>query len=42
MTVFVANFRLGTGLQPKQDPLPVVKQITLAPEATCQVTETGS
>ena len=32
--VFVAIFKLGEGLKPKQDPLPVVKQITLEPEAT--------
>ena len=33
---------LGEGLKPKQEPRPVVKQITLAPAATCPVTETGS
>ncbi len=42
IAVLVANFKLGTGLQPKHDPRPVVKQITLAPEATWPVTETGS
>ena len=31
MFVFVAIFTLGTGLKPKQDPLPVVKQIILLP-----------
>ncbi len=40
--VLVANFKLGTGLHPKHEPLPVVKHITLAPDATCPVTETGS
>ena len=40
--VFVDNFKLGTGLHPKQDPLPVVKHITFAPDATWPVTDTGS
>ena len=42
MGVLVASFRLGAGLQPKQEPRPVVKQIMLAPPATWPVTETGS
>src|SRR5216683_3109807 len=40
--VFDAILREGVGLQPKTDPLPVVKQMTLAPLATCPVAETGS
>ena len=42
MAELVESFRLGTGLHPKQDPRPVVKQITFAPDATCPVTDTGS
>ena len=32
----------GTGLQPKQLPLPVVKTTTFAPPATIPVTDAGS
>ena len=42
MVELVASFKLGAGLQPKTEPRPVVKQTTLAPAATCPVTETGS
>jgi len=42
MVVFVASLTHGTGLLPKQDPLPVVKQIRLHPDETCPVTEQGS
>jgi len=40
--VFDAILILGVGLKPKQEPLPVVKHMTLLQEATCPVTETGS
>jgi len=32
----------GDRLTPQPEPLPVVKQTTFAPDATCPVTETGS
>src|SRR5918999_5853718 len=38
----VASLIDGTGLQPKTDPRPVVKQIMLQPPATSPVIETGS
>ena len=38
----VASLSDGAGLQPYTDPRPVVKHTTLAPPATCPVTETGS
>jgi len=38
----VASLRLGTSLKPNTEPLPLVKQTTFAPDATCPVTETGS
>src|SRR5438034_193118 len=39
---FVASLMDGTGLQPKTDPRPVVKQMMLHPPATRPVIETGS
>ena len=39
---FVANFIEGEGFAPKQEPLPVVNAIKLAPPAICSVAETGS
>lgn len=42
MGVLEASLRVGEGYDPKQDPLPVVKQIKFAPPAICPVTETGS
>ena len=40
--VLEAILREGVGLQPKTEPLPVVKQMMLAPLATWPVAETGS
>ena len=42
IAVLVASFRLGAGLQPKQEPSPVVKPIILAPLPPLPVTDTGS
>ena len=39
--VLVASLRDGAGLQPYAEPRPVVKQIRLAPPATCPVAEVG-
>ena len=38
----VASLIEGTGLQPKTEPRPVVKQMTLQPPATRPVIDTGS
>jgi hypothetical protein len=40
--VTVASLIEGTGLQPKTEPRPVVKQMTLQPPATRPVIDTGS
>src|SRR5262249_15961106 len=40
--LLVASLMDGTGLQPKTEPRPVVKQMTLQPPATRPVIETGS
>ena len=40
--MFVAILILGEGLNPKQAPLPVVKQMLFAHDATWPVTDTGS
>src|SRR5205085_10419120 len=40
--VLVASFSDGDGAQPYAEPRPVVKQIMLAPPATCPVADTGS
>ena len=40
--LFVASYSDGDGAQPYAEPRPVVKQIMLAPPATCPVAETGS
>src|SRR4030095_7894807 len=42
MRELVASLIDGTGLQPKTDPRPVVKQMTLQPPATRPLIETGS
>src|SRR5262249_26323909 len=42
MRLLVASLMDGTGLQPKTEPRPVVKQMTLQPPATRPVIETGS
>ena len=34
IVVLVDSFKLGAGLHPKQEPRPVVKHITFAPDAT--------
>src|SRR5206468_10689615 len=39
---FVASLMDGTGLQPKTEPRPVVKQMMLQPPATRPVIDTGS
>ena len=40
--VLVAILIEGTGLNPKTEPRPVVKQMMFAPDATCPVAEVGS
>src|SRR5687767_3982071 len=42
MSEFVASLIEGTGLHPKTEPRPVVKQMTLQPPATRPVIDTGS
>src|SRR3989440_10140566 len=42
MRELVASLMDGTGLQPKTEPRPVVKQIRLQPPATRPVIDTGS
>ena len=42
ISVFVASFIVGAGLEPKAEPRPVVKQTRLHPPAIWPVTEAGS
>src|SRR5438067_501611 len=42
IAVLVAILIEGEGLQPYTEPRPVVKQMRLAPPATCPVADTGS